>query len=137
MSANPLKIDLENQQVRIDRTYLLDATFNSLRRGQNLLPEDLPIGYIDEMTSPTRTVREVGGKRRARYEKRGPDDYAHAEAFDELAASLLTALAAEEESVLVPISEVLPLLQGYAPEPWLTYLASLEDEEPEYRPGPG
>jgi hypothetical protein len=134
MPTNPLKLDRANQQIKIDRTFLLDATLDALRLGNNLLPEDLPPGYVDEMTSPTRTYVETSGRRQARYVKRGDDDYAHAEAFDHLAASLLPVDVPEEELVLVPISEVLP---ECAPSSWLSYADRLENEEPEYHPGPG
>lgn len=112
MPTNPLKFDLAAGQIKVDRTYLLDATFDALRVGNNLLPEDLPAGYVDEMTSPRRTITEVRGRRQAHYEKRGDDDYAHAEALDFLASTMLAVLSwwngGREEVEFPPIGEVLP-----------------------------
>ncbi len=136
MPGDPMKIDEDNQQVKVDRTFMLDTTFESLRLGGNLLPEDLPAGYVDEMTSPKRTFEEVRGRRQARYLKRGDDDYAHAEGFDYIAACLLTILNAREEEVLLtPIEDVLP---GYKPSSWPSYDSlDLNDDPPEYHPGQG
>ena len=108
MPSAPLRID--PTEVKIDRTFLLDATFDALRSGRNLLPEDLPHGYVDEMTSPRRMMREVSGRRQAHYKKRGDDDYAHAEAFDYLASRILSLPKDQPayETVYVPFEEAIP-----------------------------
>ena len=106
----PLRIDPESRKIQVDRTYVLDVMCDQIRAGHNLLPEDLPHGYVEEMTSPRKVHKDSpSGHRIVRYEKRGAaDDYAHAECFDILAGLAGgISLANQEEIELVPITEVI------------------------------
>jgi hypothetical protein len=107
MHTRPVRIDSESRTIQVDRTYLLDATCDNMRAGHNLLPEDLPPGYVNEMTSPRRRLTESpSGFRIARYEKTGRDDYAHAEGFD-----ILAGVAAEFEEQSSDEIELIPITQ--------------------------
>jgi len=87
--ADPIQVDDDRKVAAIPRTEALDAVIQELRTGQNLLPRNLPPGYEDQLQSPARLIEESSrGDPRARYVKRGPDDYAHAEVYDLVAFEL-------------------------------------------------
>jgi hypothetical protein len=78
------------RSVGVRRVETIDATFEAVRAQRNLLPADLPRGYADEMSSMVRlTEKDAAGMKRTRYVSTGPDDYAHAEAYDLVATELL------------------------------------------------
>ena len=109
LPTHTFRIDRDSRIIHVDRTYLLDVTCDEMRAGHNLLPADLPHGYVEEMTSPRkRWTDSPSGHRTARYEKTGTDDYAHAEGFDILAARVTPNIEDEAsgEVELVPITDV-------------------------------
>jgi hypothetical protein len=97
----PLKVDSNKRMVTVNRTYLLDTTVADFYAQTNLLPEDLPEGYIEHMTAPRRIVVRRDHRPHARWESRGPDDYFHAEAYDLAAAwvAVYRTLEASQEQV--------------------------------------
>jgi len=66
------------------------------------LPRGLPSDFAAQLCAPVRTYEDRGGKRVAVYRERGPDHYAHASLYDEVAALRATGGAAwgggEEET---------------------------------------
>jgi hypothetical protein len=81
-----LTVDPERLKVVVRRTETLDVTFNNIRRGRNLLPAEVPPGYIEEMGNEVREVEEnKKGIKVARYSKLGRNDFAHAENYDTVA----------------------------------------------------
>lgn len=120
-----IKVDEEMRHVRVRRTEALDATFSLLRSQDNHLPLDLPEDYADSMGAPVRyaTVDPLG-KAVVGYRSTGPDDYAHAEAYDLVATEVyfmrqgLNELTRDE---LKPLDEMLEFqrsdLGNYGAEP--------------------
>jgi hypothetical protein len=85
----PIKVDNDMMEASVRRTMVIDATFDKIRSQENLLPADLPEGYVEQMGSLVKVHEEDEfGKRTAVYRKIGDDDYAFAEVYD-LAASEL------------------------------------------------
>jgi hypothetical protein len=75
--------------VTINRTEAFDTWRDTYQKGRRRIPrvEDEMTEYVKEMTNILRTVDEdpeTGGKR-ARWIKRGPDHYAHADSYAEIA----------------------------------------------------
>ena len=79
----PAVVDPESCSISVNRTHLLDKMAGEFRAQLNLLPEDLPDDYIAHMTAERRVViRDEFDRTTQRWERRGADDYFHAEAFD-------------------------------------------------------
>lgn len=78
------KVDEEMRHVRVRRTEAIDAMTEMIRAQNNLLPEDLPDGYVEQLQSLVRKPEEDElGRRTVRYVRMGAsDDYAHAEVYD-------------------------------------------------------
>lgn len=87
-----IKVDPEMMTASIKRTPVIDATFEMIRQQRNMLPRNLPEGYIEEMRALIRRVIEdEKGKRVVRYQKSASDiadDFAFAEAYDLAATEL-------------------------------------------------
>ncbi len=77
-----LKVNEEMRRVSVRRVEMLDATIQELRAQRNLLPQDLPPNYTEEMKAPVRRVeRNEEGKVVVRYISTGPDDMSMAEGY--------------------------------------------------------
>ena len=60
-----------------------------IRAQRNLLPLDLPQGYVEHLQAPVRFIEQNDlGRMIVAYRSTGPDDFAHAEAYDLVARSL-------------------------------------------------
>lgn len=85
-----LKVDLEQRRASVNRLQAMDATRAVMARQRNILPQDLPEGYVAEMRAPIRGFKEDElGNKRPIYTSTGPDDYYHAETYDLIARELL------------------------------------------------
>lgn len=134
-----LKVDDDMMTATIKRTQAIDATFELIRQQKNLLPLDLPEGYVEQMGSLVRFAeQDEVGKKKTVYRKMGPaDDYAHAEVFDVIAGELWlhrqvkSALESEEDTSVDEMVEGFERsrLQDYvAPEDY--YAGGRDDMEP-------
>lgn len=125
----PWTVDDEQRYSQVVRTFAMDAVVEQFRRLNNLLPMEIPDGYVSHMTANVRRVRELPDQRReAMWESTRPDDYAMAELFDLLATELYyrsLLLDDATRSVLTPLDDLMPFERST--------VADLEDVE--YRPG--
>lgn len=112
-------VDRIQQAVSVNRNWVIDEMVWLMHSQRNLLPEDLPDDWIDQVTAPRRlTNRDEYGRTTVRWSNRGrADDYFHAEVFD-FAASLVAGqrlfverLYAESETY-VPIEDVIEGFQS-------------------------
>ena len=88
-------VDEDKSLVTVKRTEMLDVTFNRFRTQMNLLPMsalDIDDGdYLAQLKNTMRVVeKDTKGIPRPRYIDSGPDHYAHAENYDEVATSMVT-----------------------------------------------
>jgi len=84
-----IKIDPEMRRASVRRTEAMDATMQLIREQRNLLPQDLPEGYVEHMRAPVRSVdKDATGRTIVGYRSTGADDYFMAEAFDLIATEL-------------------------------------------------
>jgi hypothetical protein len=129
----PWNVDSETCFASVWRTRVLDFVLERFRQRRVLLPplETLPSGYAPELGNIVRrTVEHVNGVR-AEYVKTGPDDFAHAEAYNAVAIALVDLLHARgalQRQLSQPYSladqlDFVPVDLGW-------------DSEPEYDPGP-
>ena len=127
-----MDIDIDNAVVTVTREVACDSTVQVMRSLRNLLPEDLPRGYVEQMISPRRVVqRDEYGRHDARYRSIGPDDYFHAEVYDLLATEVAKyRQCLDELTVRDGELVVLPDMLGIRP----SNLADYEDVE--YSAGP-
>ena len=90
-ASDPFVFDRDKARVAANRTILLDATLEMLRRVRNRPLRQLPRDYVDHLTALHRMteVREKDGLITHRYISTGPDDWAHAEAYALLASEAL------------------------------------------------
>ncbi len=87
--ADIVDVDLEMRFATVRRLEAIDAMTESIRAQRNLLPLDLPGEYIDHLQALVRTAeRDELGNQRVTYRATGDDDYAQAEIYDVLAATL-------------------------------------------------
>lgn len=90
-SAGVLSVEPEERFATVRRLEAIDAMTEMIRAQHNLLPWDLPDAYVDHLQALVRTVTEdPEGSPRVTYRATGADDYAQAEVYDLLAASLWT-----------------------------------------------
>ena len=77
--------------VRVNRTEAIDAMMDGIRLMRNLPLREPPPGYIAQLMAPRRraTVNPKTEKVVRTYVSLGPDDYAHAEVYDMVAAEML------------------------------------------------
>lgn len=128
-----MAVDDDLRKVTVRRVELFDSTFEAIRRQENLLPLDLPEGYLKQLQNLQRHVEEdpETGKKVVSYRATGPDDYAQCEAYDVVATEAWWYRQNIEESereVFTPLEEMLEFERsGLGEEP------SLDDE---YSPGP-
>ena len=90
-SSDPFQLDLQRAMVTANRTILLDATLDAVRRVRYRPLKRPPGKYVEHMTALHRLteVREKDGLITNRYISVGADDWAHAEAYALLAAEAL------------------------------------------------
>lgn len=85
-----LKLNAPSSVVTVDRTQLLDATFDDLLHGRSILPRDYStvLGFETQMCTPVRKLNDAGD----RYiwtKTEAPDHYRLAHAYDRVAQELL------------------------------------------------
>lgn len=106
-----LKIDDEMRFCTVRRTEAMDATAEQVRAQRNMLPLDLPHGYVDAMQAPVRVVtRDELGRVMVTYRSMGADDYFMAELYDLVATELWHFRQAREEQqreVFTPLEQML------------------------------
>lgn len=80
--------------VNVNRTEALDAWRDAHKMGKRRIPriEDEMTNFVTQMTNTLRRVEEdpVTGQKVARWIKRGPDHFAHADSYAEIALGRLT-----------------------------------------------
>jgi hypothetical protein len=80
--------------VNVNRTEALDAWRDAHKMGKRRIPrvEDEMVNFVKQMTNTLRSVEEdpVTGQKQARWIKRGPDHFAHADSYAEIALGRLT-----------------------------------------------
>lgn len=84
----PANWNYRERQVTVDRTRTLDSTYNLFFDGQNTLPADARDidDYYQQVKAPVRTVEKMkDGNNVVRYIESGPDHYAHAENYCNIA----------------------------------------------------
>lgn len=126
-----LKVNEEMRHARVRRTEAIDAMTEMIRLQNNLLPEDLPDGYIEQLQSLVRVQDEdAAGRRTVKYRRMGhADDYAHAEVYDLVATELWyfrQGMSEAERDVYTPLEDMLEFERSN--------LANYE-YEPDYEPG--
>lgn len=106
-----IKVDEEMRFCRVRRVEALDAMTEMVRTQKNLLPLDLPDGYVEQMQAPVRvTEKDALGKVTVAYKSTGPDDYAHAEVYDIVASEvwgMRQGLKDAQREVDVPLDDLL------------------------------
>ena len=84
-----LTVDAEQRRASVKRTEALDAAFERIRSMRELLPMDLPKGFVSQMCANVRCVeRDDVGRVRVVYRASEPDDYAQASVYATVAAEL-------------------------------------------------
>lgn len=106
-----LDIKDEQRMITVRRVELLDATFEQVRLQRNLLPNDPPEGYFQQMQNLVRhTEEDEVGKVVVEYRSTGADDYAMAEAYDVVATEawlFRQQMAESEREVFRPLEDML------------------------------
>jgi hypothetical protein len=89
----------------------IDATTAEIRAQQNLLPLDLPEGYVEQMQAAVRfTEQDDLGKLTVGYRSTGPDDALHAEVYDLVAQQLWAirrGMIEAQQELYQPLDELL------------------------------
>jgi len=131
---DPFVVDDVLHLATVDRTVTFDAMVERFRRQHNFPYEDVPHNYIAHLGSSVRRVLildETTGRTRVVWESNGrPDDYAHAENYDEVAGALLMRrllIDWESRETLQPLDQLVQFDR--------TTVDDLTDSE--YRLGPG
>lgn len=84
-----LSVDEDNRFVTVRRTEAIDAAFEMIRSQRNMLPPELPKGYVEQMMAPVRVAeKDEQGRKKVKYESPEADDYAHAEVYDLIAGEM-------------------------------------------------
>lgn len=84
-----LKVNDDMLTARVLRTAAIDATFEQIKMQQNLLPADLPEGYVEQMGALVKVHEEDEfGRKTAVYRRIGDDDFAFSEIYDLVAHEL-------------------------------------------------
>lgn len=144
---DPLVLDTEQRTVSVLRVPLMDATAAVMRSLRNLIPEDLPNDYVDNMLAPRREIKKDEYDRvTVIWESKGPDDYYQAEAYDIVATEVLKVRIEVEEAErpeLHALDEMLEFRRsGVADQDNTEYRPGPSEEgvwgdDMTYRPGPG
>lgn len=127
-----LLVDDEQRRAAVGRTEMIDATVERIRSQRNLLPWDLPEGYVDQLLSMVRRVEKDEEDRvSVTYRATGPFDYLMAEGYDMVATELWglrQQLAEAARDVFTAADELLEFERSD--------LGSYEDDD-DYSPGLG
>lgn len=75
--------------VRVDKVSWLSKTLGRLMVGDMELPLDLPLEFRKHVMAPVQTIEQVDGQYVAKYVETGPDHYAHALNYAEIALKIL------------------------------------------------
>lgn len=75
--------------VRVDKTSWLSKSLGRVMVGDLELPLDLPLEFRKHLKAPVRTLKDVNGQYVAEYVETGPDHYAHALNYAEIALKIL------------------------------------------------
>jgi hypothetical protein len=75
--------------VRVDKTSWLSKSLGRVMVGEMELPLDLPLEFRKHLKAPVRTIKEVQGQYVAEFVETGPDHYAHALNYAEIALKIL------------------------------------------------
>lgn len=135
-TANPrtdewITVDEDARFVTARRLEAIDHMMAGFRAQRNLLPLDLPDEYIAHLRSLVR-IRHADdfGNERVTYQASSPDDYAHAETYDLIAAFLWDVRQLTDElsrQTLVPLDELVDFRRSNLGD---------YDADVEYDPGP-
>jgi phage terminase large subunit GpA len=89
-----LAVDPIQQAVSVNRNWVIGEMVWLMHAKRNLLPEDLPDDWLDQVTAPRRlSDRDDYGRTTVKWSNRGrADDYFHAEIFDFVASLVLARL---------------------------------------------
>jgi len=90
--------------VRVDKVSWLSKSLGRVMVGEIELPLDLPLEFRKHLKAPVRTLREVDGQYVAEYVETGPDHYAHALNYAEIALKVLDP-ALNSKTILTNIRE--------------------------------
>lgn len=74
---------------RVDKVSWLSKSLGRIINGDIELPLDLPLEFRQHVKAPVRTLKERDGQYVAEYVETGPDHYAHALAYAEIALKIL------------------------------------------------
>jgi hypothetical protein len=75
--------------VRVDKVSWLSKSLGRVMVGELELPLDLPFEFRNHLKAPVRTLKEVDGQYVAEFVETGPDHYAHALNYAEIALKVL------------------------------------------------
>lgn len=130
--SNVIKVDEEMRHARVRRVEAIDAMAEMLREQKNLLPMDLPEGYVEQMQANVRVAsKDEMGKVTVAYRKvGGADDYAHAEVYDIVATEiywLRQGIEEAEREVYRPLDDLLDFQRSRLAD---------YDSGVDYHPGP-
>ena len=82
----------------VDRTNWMDAALGRFRTGQQSLPHDTPDEFLRHMKSPVRVYeKDAHGNYYAVYRNDGPDHYAHAKTYSEIALPLAASITTNRD----------------------------------------
>jgi hypothetical protein len=126
----PVKVNPDDMTITAKRTEVCDAVMTVIRDQRNLLPLDLPEGYVEHMMAPVRFVdKDELGKTQVGFRSMGPDDFFFAEAYDLIALDAFWIRKGMEEAQREEITSLDSLLE-------FQRSAANVPEESTYRPGP-
>ena len=83
------KLNWRERVVTVDRTQIMDATFEEITGGSRILPRDIfnTLGYVEQMKAPVRVLDS--GKGRVKWDEgSSPDHYRFADVYDRIAFDL-------------------------------------------------
>lgn len=90
----------EDHLVSVSRTFWLDTSLGRIRSGRIIFPRDLPKEYRDNVKNVVKKYKKVDANtdqdQTAIYVRTGPDHYAHARNYNEMALPLCAALATNQ-----------------------------------------
>lgn len=79
-------LDQDERTLKVNRTSWLDLSLGRFRNKTTQLPQDITPTYKTQLKSPTRVLRtDKNGQSYAIYVNEGPDHYAHADVYAEIA----------------------------------------------------
>lgn len=131
--AQIMSVKEDERLAVVRRTEAIDATMSMIRAQRNLLPQDLPEGYVAHMQAPVRFYeKDAVGKTVVGYRSSGPDDYMMCELYDLVAKELWTYRQTlnQYEGEISELSDRLEFQRAHLGDPE-------EADKTGYSPGPG